>query len=228
MTSNAIPTDWDTAYPAQRRMMVECQVRPFDVTDHAILAAMLEIPRETFVDPSVASLAYADRSLPSAGGKRQLLPPMVLARMLQAADVGVGEKVLEIGGGSGYGAAILARLSDTVFTQECDEAQSRAARDALAQTGAARVTCVTGPLPEGHAAAGPFDVIVVNGAVEDMPASLLAQLADGGRLVAILVGSGAPKAVRYEKVGADVSMRPLFDAAAGVLEGFSKAPSFVF
>lgn len=228
MTSDAIPTDWDTAYPAQRRMMVDCQVRTFDVTDQAILAAMLEIPREKFVDPKVAPLAYADRSLPAAGGPRQLLPPMVLARMLQAADVRQTDRVLDVAGGSGYAAAILARLSESVVGLEDDEALSGAARETLAAMGASNVVCVTGPLRQGHAAGAPYDVILLNGAVAEMPANLLAQLADSGRLIAIDAADGAPKAVRYEKIGANISVRPLFDASAHVLEGFSKVPSFVF
>ena len=228
MTSNAIPTDWDTAYPAQRRMMVECQVRTFDVTDHAILDAMLTIPREAFVDPKVAPLAYADRSLPSVGGKRQMLPPMVLARMLQAAEVRRSDKVLDVAGGSGYSAAILARLSDRVAALESDEMVGVAARTELAVGSPTRIDCVSGPLQEGHAAGAPFDVIVVNGAVEEMSAQLLAQLSDGGRLIAIDAGHGAPRAVRYERVGADISVRPLFDASAHILEGFSRVPAFVF
>lgn len=228
MTSNAIPTEWDSAYPAQRRMMVECQVRPFDVTHHGIVAAMLEIPRETFVDPKVAPLAYSDRSLPAAGGKRHLLPPMILARMIQAADIRRDDKILDVAGGTGYGAAILARLADAIVALESDAASSGAARSALAEANASKVICVSGPVRDGYAAGAPFDVILVNGAFEVMSAELLGQLAQGGRLVAIDAGRGSPKAVRYEKVGADVSVRPLFDAAAPLLEGFSRAPTFVF
>src|SRR5260370_15487878 len=137
-------------YSAQRQMMVDCQVRTYDVTDQALLAAMYDVPRELFVATDFVTLAYADRVLPSLGGKRQLLAPMTLARMIQAANLRPTDKVLDVGGGAGYGAALLARLAANVVALEADAALTAAASAVLGKLGEAKVTCVTGGLDLGY------------------------------------------------------------------------------
>jgi protein-L-isoaspartate(D-aspartate) O-methyltransferase len=215
-------------YSAQRQMMVDCQIRTFDVTDQALLGALYEVPRELFVAPEFATLAYADRMLPSAGGKRQLLAPMVLARMIQAAALRPTDKVLDVGGGAGYAACVMGRLVAGVVALESDAALTEAARAAAAQCGQANVTFVTGALDQGHAAGAPYDAILIDGATETTPTALLRQLADGGRLIVIDAATAAARAVRYERSAGDFGKRPLFNASAPVLDGFRREPVFAF
>ena len=215
-------------FAAQREMMVDCQIRTVDVTDPALLSAMYDVPRERFVAPEYVALAYADGSLPSAGGKRQLLAPMVIARMIQAARLRGNERVLDIAVGSGYSAALMSRLAASVVAVESDAGLTEAARAALGELGVTNVLCVTGPLEKGCPADAPYDVILVNGAVEEAPTGLLGQLVERGRLIAIDASAGAPKAVLFERIGNETTRRLLFDAAAPVLDGFRKAPGFVF
>jgi protein-L-isoaspartate(D-aspartate) O-methyltransferase len=228
MSSGAVAAGESFDFAAQRRIMVDSQVRTFDVTDLALQAAMYEIPRERFVASESVPLAYADRTVLSAGGRRMLLAPMVIARMIQAAGLKGSDKVLDVGGGAGYGAALIARLAGAVVALEVEPGLTAAARAALAGIGETKVTCVTGALEEGHAAAKPYDAIIVEGCIEVTPSALLGQLRDGGRLIAIDGSSGAPNVVRFERIGADVSVRPLFDAGGPVLDGFRRPAAFVF
>jgi protein-L-isoaspartate(D-aspartate) O-methyltransferase len=225
MTSNEVaPLD----YSAERKTMVDCQVRTVDVTDPVLLEILYEVPREHFVAPSQISLAYSDAVLRSRGGERWLLPPMLLARLIQAADLDLSQRVLDVAGGAGYSAAILSRMAASVVLLESDPAMVQAARSALPSVGVSNVTCVAGSLGQGYAAGGPYHVILLNGAFEEPPRHLFEQLADRGRLLAIDGTSRAGKAVKFERVGTEVTMRPLFDAAAPLLEDFRKAPAFVF
>jgi len=211
-----------------RRMMVDGQVRTRDVFDTNLLAAMAEIPRERFVPPEQAALAYLDRNIPlTAQGSRCLLQPMVLAHLLQAADIAEGEHVLDVGCATGYTAAVLARLAGTVVALEEDSALVASARRALGEF-APQVKVVEGPLQAGWPDLSPYDVIVLEGAAEVIPAAVFRQLKDGGRLVTIDgVRPGAKAAVYYSVTG-DVSVRPLIEAAAPLLPGFAKPPAFVF
>jgi protein-L-isoaspartate(D-aspartate) O-methyltransferase len=209
-------------------MMVDCQIRTFDVTDQALLAALYELPRELFVAPEFATLAYADRMLPSAGGRRQILAPMVLARMIQAAALRPADKVLAVGSGSGYAACVMGRLTASVVALESDAALTEVARAVAAKCGQGNVTCVTGALDQGYAAGAPYDAILIDGATEVIPTALLRQLADGGRLIAIDASTAAPRAVRYERTADDFGKRPLFNASAPILEGFRREPVFAF
>ena len=218
-----------------RRRMVDCQLRTFSVFDEAVLFAVLNTPREVFLDPAAQVVAYSDAVLNvSAGGsRRQELTPMVLARLLQNADVKPTDKVLVVGGGTGYAAAIAARLGGSVVALEADAAFTDAARNALTSLGSlAKVDLTTGPLEAGAPTKGPFDVILVAGAVEEGLEVLLGQLTDGGRLVTIRRSEGqtglAMKAVRYDRVGPDAGLRTIFDATASVLPGFGRKPAFVF
>jgi protein-L-isoaspartate(D-aspartate) O-methyltransferase len=215
-----------------RQKMIDCQLRPTDVTDPDLLAAMQELARERFVPAARTAIAYIDRDIPvletDGHALRSLLKPVVLARLIQAAQVKKSDRVLVVGCATGYSAAVLARLGGTVFALEQDDALARQAREALAATGAGNVTVVTNPLVAGWPAAAPYDVIVVDGAMECEPAALLRQLADGGRLVGILGRGGAGNIMLYRTDRGDVSAVPVFNAAAPLLPGFEKAPAFVF
>jgi protein-L-isoaspartate(D-aspartate) O-methyltransferase len=220
-------------FAAARRMMVDGQVRTSDVTDPRLIAAMLEVPRELFAPKGRADLAYLDLDLPltdaSAGGPaRRLLKPMVLAKLLQAAEIGAGDRVLDVGCGTGYSSAVLARLSGALVALETESSLAQNAADNLRALGAGNVAVVTGPLTDGWPAGAPYDVILLNGATEVEPRALLRQLKDGGRLVGVRGRPGAGKAMLYRAVGREVSSRPIFDAAAPLLPGFSEPAAFVF
>jgi protein-L-isoaspartate(D-aspartate) O-methyltransferase len=211
---------------ALRTKMVDGQVRPNDVTDHRIIEAMLEIPREAFVPVDQRELAYIDRNLPVGNG-RCLLQPMLVAKMVQAADIQPGDRVLEVGAATGYVSAVASRLAGSVTALESDPALAESARAALAAAGAT-VAVVGGPLEKGWAADAPFDVILVSGAVETLPDALAAQLADGGRMVFIQGTGLAGRARLHTRTGGEVSGRELFNASAPVLPGFQREPAFVF
>lgn len=209
-----------------RRMMVDGQIRPADVTDRPLLAAMLEIPRERFA-PGEAALAYLDLDLP-VGGPRRLLKPMVLAKMVQALDLGPADKVLDVGCATGYGAALMAQLAGEVIALEEDAALLAKAKQALTASGISNVRVVQGSLAKGWGAEGPYAAILVEGCIEIEPAALCSQLADGGRLVCIQGSGPAAKALIYRRDGNEFSERALFDATAAALPGFAKPKSFVF
>lgn len=218
-------------FAAARRMMVDSQIRTSDVTDLRLIAAMLDVPRERFVPHDKAALAYLDFDLPVTpavrdAGARHLLKPVVLAKMIQAADVEEGDNVLDVGCATGYSAATLARLAATVTALEQDATLARHARENLA--GDKNVTVVTGPLVDGWAAQGPYDAILLGGATEVEPVALFRQLKDGGRLVTVLGRTPNGRAMLYRRDGVDISGRSIFDAAAPTLPGFAAVPSFVF
>jgi protein-L-isoaspartate(D-aspartate) O-methyltransferase len=215
-------------YAQARRTMVDCQVRPSDVTDLRIIAALLEVPREQFVAPSRRAIAYLDLDLPVADGSpRALLKPMVFAKLLQAAEIRESDRVLDVGCTTGYSAAVLAKLAGNVVALEEDAALARSAADNLAALGA-HVALAGGPLTAGWQADAPYDAILVEGASEVRPDQLLAQLKDGGRLVAVIGSAPFGKATLYRKVSGHVTALALFDAAAPLLPGFAKTPAFVF
>lgn len=216
----------DTAL--QRKNMVESQVRPSDVTDRRIMAAMQTIPRERFVPGPNAALAYMDEALMVAPG-RALIAPRTLARLIQLGDIDATDKVLNVGAMTGYGAAVLANLAKQVVALESDKALSAVATKLLADLGLNNVTVVAGELAQGYRASAPYDVIVIEGAVARMPDELVAQLAPGGRIVAIDASGGVSVAVVVTR-GADVqvSRRVAFEASAPILAGFEAPKSFVF
>jgi len=216
---------FDTA--RARRMMVDGQVRTVDVTNLDLIAAMLAVPRERFVPPSLAEQAYLDSDIAIAEG-RALLKPMVLAKLIQAARVGSDDRVLDVGCGTGYSSAVLARLAGSVIALEEDAALARQAKEALAATGAAGVTVVTGPLVEGWPAAAPYDLILLNGATEIMPEALGRQLKPSGQLACIFGHAPSGKAMIYRLGEGRLLGRPIFDAAAPLLPGFVAPPAFVF
>jgi protein-L-isoaspartate(D-aspartate) O-methyltransferase len=211
-----------------RRMMVDGQVRTRDVFDTNLLAAMAEIPRERFVPPEQAALAYLDRNVPlTTQGSRCVLQPMVLAHLLQAADIAEHDHVLDVGCATGYTAAVVARFAGTVVALEEDRTLAASARRVLGEL-APRVKVVEGPLQAGWPELGPYDVIVVEGAAEVIPPALFGQLKDGGRLVTIDGVRPGAKAAVYCSVKGEVSCRHLIEAAAPLLPGFAKPPAFVF
>jgi protein-L-isoaspartate(D-aspartate) O-methyltransferase len=215
--------------------MVERQLRPFDVTDIPVLQRFLDTPREAFLPPELAPLAYSDLAIVIKGDSvrkpRSLLPPLVLARLLQGADIRPTDKVLDIGGATGFSAALLAGLAGEVVALESDPELAAWAKANLAKLGAANVRLETGPLEKGAASAGLYDVIIVHGAVEDGLEALFEQLAPGGRLLAIatMEAGAGQQVVRYERFGGEVAgARPLFSASAPVLPGFEKSAAFAF
>lgn len=216
-------------YAQARRTMVDCQVRPSDVTDLRIIAAMLDVPRERFVAPAQRAVAYLDVDVPVAeGSRRALIKPMVFSKLLQAAAIGEGERVLDAGCASGYSAAVLSKLAGGVVALEEDAALGRAAASNLAALGAANVAVVSGPLTAGWPQGAPYDAILLEGRAEIVPDALLAQLKDGGRLLAVVGGGAMGKATIYRMAGCRATAQPLFDAAAPLLPGFVKPAEFVF
>lgn len=206
-----------------RRVMVDCQLRTYDVTDRAVLAAADRVPREAFVPAELSHLAYLDQPVPLPGTSRALMAPMVIARMIQVLDLEPGEKVLEFGGGSGFGAALMAGMGTKATLWEPDAAAFALAQTALAQAGTEGVT-----LSATQPAASDFDAVLVSGSCESAPESLFGLVRDGGRLIAI-EGIGRSARVKlYQKTGQIMTGRPVFDAAAPVLEEFRRKPSFVF
>jgi protein-L-isoaspartate(D-aspartate) O-methyltransferase len=211
----------------RRLHMVNSQLRTGGVVDKVVLAAFLETPRQHFVAPEHESLAYLDRELPARGAKfRRLLAPMVLARMFQAATVVPSDRVLDVGGGSGYGAALLAAMGAKVVLLESDTGAAEKAQSELHNR--ASVTVVVGPLDSAAAALGPFDLIVVEGAFGLYPDSLIALMADPGRLVGIDSSSEPSQAVIYEKSTGGLSRRALFETKTEILDGFKPRLSFAF
>ena len=215
-------------FSAARRNMVESQVRPNQVTDDRVIAALEEVPREAFVPEAFKGIAYIDEDI-GIGNGRTILAPMVFARLLQAAQLDPAEIVLDVGCGTGYSAAVLARLASTVIALESDRALMQRAQTLLADQGADNVALVEGPLAEGDKAHGPYNAIIVEGAVARLPDALLAQLADLGRLVAVTARPGeVSRATLTLRVGDSFTTRPLFDASATMLPGFAVRPGFVF
>ena len=212
-------------FATARTHMVDGQVRVADVTDLRIIGAMQSIERERFVPAGSRELAYVDFDMPVAPG-RSLMKPRVLAKLIQVVDVAGTDRVLDVGCATGYGAAVLGRMAAQVTALEEDPALARLARASLSSE--KKVEVVENRLAHGWAAAAPYDVIVMEGATEIVPAALLRQLSDGGRLVCILGGDQAAKAMLYVRSGGDVGGRPVFDAAAMVLPGFAKVPAFSF
>lgn len=211
-------------YTDLRVMMVDTQVRPSDVTKFPIIEAMLTVPREEFVPPALRAAAYVGGSV-DLGHGREVLEARSLAKLLDALDIQPAESVLDVGTGLGYGAAVMARLAASVVALEEDADLAEGAKAALAGIG--NVAVVAGVLAAGHAAQGPYDVITVQGGVEQIPAALLAQLKEGGRIGAVFM-EGALGTVKVGlKTEGKISWRFAFNATAPVLPGFAAARAFV-
>lgn len=216
-----------TDFAQRRNTMVDTQVRPSDVTKFPIIDAMLTVPRELFVPAEKREMAYIGEHV-DLGDGRVVLEPRLLAKMLDAADIQPSDLVLDIGTGLGYSAALAAHMADAVIAVEDSETRVAEAERALSEAGVDNVAVLAGPLAEGASKHGPYDVILIEGAVETVPEALTDQLKDGGRIVAIFL-EGALGSVRVGYRSDDVtSWRFAFNGGAPVLPGFEKAPEFAF
>ncbi|MDP6346028.1 MAG: protein-L-isoaspartate O-methyltransferase [Alphaproteobacteria bacterium] len=210
-----------------RQNMVNCQILTNKLTDDRITEALLAVPRENFVPKGLEGVAYIDENIPLGDG-RYLMEPMIFARLVQAAEIAGQDVVLDVACGSGYSTAVLARLAGAVVALEADEGAVAAAEQRLAHLAIDNAAVVAGELSAGYPDQGPFDVIIINGAVASLPAALPAQLADGGRLLVVERQGVTGCAVLYLKTGETVSRRELFDAQLPMLPGFEAAEAFVF
>jgi protein-L-isoaspartate(D-aspartate) O-methyltransferase len=219
-----------TDFTAARINMVENQVRCNSVTDARLIAAMAELPRERFVPEERRSVAYMDQDVRIADGARPryLLHARVLAKLAQLAEIRDSDLVLDVGCGTGYSTAVLARLARSVIGLEEEPALARAASETLNSLGIANATVVTGALREGFANQAPYDVIFLNGSAPEAPAGLLAQLAEGGRLVAVIGSGPAAQASIFVRTNGAIGAREAFDASAHPLPGFELAETFMF
>jgi protein-L-isoaspartate(D-aspartate) O-methyltransferase len=207
-------------------MMVDTQVRPSDVTKFPIIEAMLHVPREQYLPGALREVAYVGENI-DLGGGRVTLEPRTLAKMLDALDIQPTDLVLDLGCGLGYSTAVLARLAGSVVGVENDAAHASQAQQTLSDHDVGNASVITGPLAAGAAKTGPYDVIILQGAVVQVPLEILAQLKDGGRIGAIFA-EGALGVVRVgHKSGKHVDWRFAFNAGAPVLPGFEAASGFV-
>ena len=212
---------------AAREAMVDCQIRPADVTRYPIIEAMLWAPRERFVPRQRRSVAYAETEIEVAPG-RVLLVPRLLAKMLEVAAIGQRDLVLDLAPATGYSTALIARMAQAVVAVEPDEALAAEAQRLLAALEIDNAVVGPGDPAAGDPGHAPFDVILVNGAVEDLPDGLIDQLRDGGRLVAVFMEDGVGKCRVLTRSGAGVAERYAFDADAPVLAGFDRPAAFSF
>jgi protein-L-isoaspartate(D-aspartate) O-methyltransferase len=214
----------ELTFEPMRRAMVASQLRTTGVNDPRVIAAMGEVARERFVPADRAALAYADATVPLADG-RALNPPMALGRLLTEAQLQGHERALVIAAGTGYAAAVLARLVGSVVALEEDPALAAGARETLAGTG---VTVVEGPLGEGWAAGAPYDFILIDGAVEYVPPAVIGQAADGARIGVAMLDRGVTRLAIGRVVGKAFGLTAFADAAVAILPGFEQPRNFVF
>ena len=214
-------------FAAARQNMVDCQILPNRVDDQRIVDALLKIPREKFVPDNLTGIAYVDEIVP-LGGQRYVMEAMVVARLLQTAALNAEDVALSIGCGTGYATAILAQIVDTVVAVEPDKGLAQKANENLAAIGLDNVAVVEGKLEDGNIEQGPYNVIFFDGAVQTVPDAICDQLAEGGRLVAIVAGERVGTAYLYSRFGGVISKREVFDAGTPLLPGFGKQKAFVF
>lgn len=215
-------------YAAARHAMVESQIRTNRVVDPAIVAALGEVPRELFVASQLRSVAYVDEAVPLGQG-RYLMEPLAFASLLQAAEIKANDVVLDVGCGTGYSSAVLARLAATVVAVEEVADFAREANCLLGEHSVLNAAVIELRLVDGCAKQAPYDVIVIEGGVEEVPETLLGQLAEGGRLVCIVLGAGGfGKGTVFTRTGGTTAKRIAFEAGSPLLPGFRRVPSFVF
>jgi len=211
-------------FEQMRRAMVASQLRTTGVNDPRVIAAMGAVPRERFVPPDRIAAAYADAPVPLAPG-RALNPPMAFGLLLNEAHPRADDQAMVIGAATGYSAAVMARLVGSLVAVEEDPKLAAAAKAALAGTGA---RFVEGPLANGYKKGAPYDLILIDGAVEHVPQAIIDQLADGGRLAAALIDEGVSRLCIGRKAGGGFGMTAFADAAAAILPGFEKPRTFTF
>lgn len=214
-----------TDFATRRTMMVDTQVRPSDVTKFPIIDAMLDVPREIFVPAALREAAYIGENL-DIGDGRTLLEPRTLAKMLEALDIEPHHVVLDVGCGLGYSTAVLARLGDFVVGLEDDEARADEAQSILSEQGVDNAAIISGDLVEGSEKSGPYDVILLQGAVESVSESLIGQLREGGRIACIFAEDALGVVRIGHKIDGRVNWRFAFNASAPVLPGFHKPAAF--
>ena len=219
----------ETHFSQARQTMVDCQIRPTKVTDENIIDAFASVPREAFVGRNQRAIAYVDEDLPLPGG-RCMMEAMVLARLIQALAVGKDDNVLVVGAATGYGAAIMARLAGSVIAVETRTQMVEKAQETLVSIGTDNAVAIKGRLTEGFANEGPYDAILIEGAVETMPERILEQLGNGGRLVAVWRPEDAAVGVAsiWTKAGNEFVRKPLFAAQVPVLDEFRCKRDVVF
>jgi len=209
-------------FGAARRAMVDSQLRPEGVVDAAVVNAMASLPREDFVPDAARALAYGDRPVPLGNG-RALAPPAAIGRLLSEIEPRPGERALVVGAGSGYGAAVLNSLGLDVTAIESDPNLASMARAA-----APRIAVVEGKLAAGYPGAAPYDIILIDGAVEHIPDAITGQLAEGGRIGAALSDRGVTRLVVGQNIGGRVGLRTIADADVAPLPGFERPKAFTF
>lgn len=218
-----------TDFALARRNMIDGQLRPNRVTNGALLAAVAEMPRERFLPDALRAIAYADDDVPLGGG-RYMMEPMVLARLVQSLQPQPADKALVVASGRGYGAALLSHLAKSVVALESDPALAGPAEQTIKALGIDNVQFVVGKLEDGAPSLAPFELILIEGAVRQIPAAILGQLAEGGRLATVTVADeGGPGVAQLVvKQGGVASGRPMFDAGTQSLPGFAPPPRFTF
>ncbi len=215
-------------YDLARRNMVDSQIRTNKVTEGSVISAFLDVPRERFVPPELQTVAYLDEDL-TIGSGRHLMEPRVMSRMLQMLAVTKTDVVLDIGCGSGYSSALIAHLAATVVVLESDSAFAARANENFTALGIDNVAVVEGVLTEGYPSQAPYDVIFIGGAIPEIPVAIAEQLAEGGRLGAVVLGaSEIAQAMLVTRRNGLLSTRPVFDATVPELPGFTVTTEFVF
>ena len=219
----------DMHFEALRKAMVDSQIRPNKVIDDRVIAAFMNVPRERFVTKNMQNLAYIDEDIHLSGG-RFIVEAMVMARIIQTLALDTSQSVMLIGAGTGYTAALLSSLAGSVIAIETRAQMVEKAQQAVASLDIGNVAVIKARLQDGYASEAPYDAIIIEGAVEHMPQSLLDQLSDGGRLAAIWrpEGTQVGEACIWHKTGDAVTRTPLFTAQVPVLDEFKAKPKFSF
>ncbi|VAX04846.1 Protein-L-isoaspartate O-methyltransferase [hydrothermal vent metagenome] len=210
-----------------RQNMIDTQLRPNEVNDERIIEAITSVHREKFVPKILSGVAYHDDDIQVAPG-RSLMGPMVFARLIDAVDVKETDLVLDVGCATGYSSAVLGRLAEAVVALEEDDALAKTAIAILADQECDNVAVVTGPLVDGLAAQGPYDLIFINGMIDDLPQQLVDQIAEGGRLICVLNDNGIGKATYVTNENGLLGKRILFDAYIPSFEAFNMKAKFIF
>lgn len=212
-------------YNTARTNMIECQLRPNKITDEALIASIADAPRERFLPEELRGIAYVDEDITISPG-RSLLEPVILARLLQELELSPGDAVLDIASGTGYAAAVMARLAGSVFALESNSALQARASELFGELALDNIVPVEGDLTAGCAEHAPFNAILIEGAVDSVPQAILDQLAEGGRLAAVVLDRGIGRATLYRRDGGHLSRRVVCDAYVPALEEFAAAPEF--